>query len=125
MRIKKNSKIHYKQHNYYIIYNNYELINIFDKVGGVLTCDYDKNKALLEKTYTNCDININCDIKHNDYKEFESLYHLYGLGPIEIKDLTYDKNNKKTLDKIIKNDIQIKNKYLTNDNYGFKIYFTD
>ena len=28
---------------------------------------------------------------------------------------------KNTLDKIIKNDIKIKNKYLTNDNYGFKM----
>jgi len=45
-----------------------ELINIFNEAGGVLTCDYDKNKAFFKKTYINCNININCDIKHNDYK---------------------------------------------------------
>lgn len=96
-----------------------ELINIFNKVGGVLTCDYDKNKAFVEKT------NITCDIKHNDYENFENLYRTFGYSPYSINDLKYDINDKNTLDKIIKNDIQIKNKHLKNDNYGFKINFTN
>lgn len=101
-----------------------ELIELFNKVGGVLTCNYDKEKVWVDKT------NLKCDIKQKDYEKLEILAHDFAFSPYKLEHLKYnlnDKNtlDKNTLDKIVNTDIKNKNRYMSNDEYGYKITFID
>ena len=97
-----------------------ELIQLFEKVGGVLTCDYDKEKAWVDNT------NLKCYINPNDYVKFEHLAHDWALSrPYELEHMKYNLNDKNTLDKIINTDIKKKNPHMSNHEYGYKITFMD
>jgi hypothetical protein len=69
-----------------------DLIQLFEKVGCVLTCDYDKEKAWVDNT------NLKCYIKPKDYVKFEMLAHDFALSPYELKHLKYNFNDKNILD---------------------------
>jgi hypothetical protein len=45
-----------------------ELIELYNKVGGILTCDYDKYIVKVDKTNLKCDI-----VKSEDYSNLEIL----------------------------------------------------
>ena len=71
---------------------------------------------------------LNCDIKPKDYDKFEYLANTFALSPYELKHLKYNLNNKETktnIDKINKSKIFLKNRYLSNNEYGYKITFID
>ena len=87
-----------------------EFIELFNKVGGILYCDYNKNKAYVVNT------NLKCNITSNDYNDFTYLLNLYGCSPYKVEHLI-DKNNL--------SNIKEKNRYLSNNEYGFKINYID
>lgn len=94
-----------------------ELIDLFDKIGGVLQCDYDKNIVKILNT------NLKCDIKLSDYKKLELLSHKFALSPYNLEHLEY--NNTTQTNQIINSNIKFKNRYLKNNEYGFVITFLD
>ena len=96
-----------------------ELIELFNKVGGDLTCNYDKGKVWVDKT------NLKCDIKPKDYEKLVNLAHDFAFSPYKLEHLKYNLNDKNALDKIIISDVKNKNHYMSNDEYGYKITFID
>jgi hypothetical protein len=68
-----------------------ELIELYHKVGGILTCDYDKGLVKVENT------NLKCNIKPTDYKNLEILSFDYGCSPYEVE---YLKNKSMTSEHI-------------------------
>jgi hypothetical protein len=90
-----------------------ELITLFNKVGGILVCDYSKNEMIVKNT------NLKCNIKPTDYGLIEYTASSYAFSPYE---LNHIKNNMSS-DEIKKSTIKYKNKYLNNDEIGFEIKF--
>lgn len=87
-----------------------ELIELYNKVGGILRCDYNK------KTVNVLNTNMKCDIKPKDYPDLQGLQFAYSCG-YEVNHLKCDLKN--PADKLIKK----KNYYLNNDEYGFEIKY--
>ena len=48
-----------------------EFIELFNKIGGILYCDYNKNKAYVVNT------NLKCNITSNDYDDFTNWKKSY------------------------------------------------
>ena len=96
-----------------------ELIELFNKVGGILTCDYNKNIAYVANT------NLKCDIKPKDYEKFKSLAVEFAFSPYKLEHLKYALNDKNTMNKIINSEIKNKNYYMSNDEYGYKITYIE
>lgn len=92
--------------------NCVELIELFNKIGGILYCDYNKNKVWVHNT------NLECNIKTENYKNLEKLAHEFAFSPYELKHLTYNYINSKDI-----SNIKLKNKYLSNNEYGFTIKY--
>lgn len=103
-----------------------ELINLFYKVGGVLTCDYVENKAYIANT------NLKCKIKPKHYEKFTMLLFEFGCSPYEVEHLKYNSNKttehiKYNIDTLNRNKLytKYKNHYLSNNEYGYKITYID
>ena len=93
-----------------------ELISLFNKVGGVLVCNYNKNIVTVKNT------NLKCDILPKDFQKLEILTLEYILSPYDKRLL---KNDKMTIEECISSTIKLKNKYLKNNEYGFEIKYLD
>lgn len=91
-----------------------ELIDLFNKVDGVLICDYNKNIVFVEKT------KLKCDIKSTDYHKLERLEYDFVFSPYDVDHL---ENKSITNEQLISSDIKLKNYYMKNNEYGFKIKF--
>lgn len=91
-----------------------ELIGLFEKVGGILICDYNNKIVKVNNT------NLYCNIKSNDYKNLEKIYVDYVFSPYETEKLT---NDKLSVDEISKSTIKFVNKFLNNNDYGYKITY--
>ena len=91
-----------------------ELIDLFNKVGGILICDYNKNIVKVACT------NLKCEIKSTDLGKLEHLLYEFGHSPYEQENL---KNKNISNDEIIKSSIKLKNTYLDNDEFGFMIKY--
>ena len=87
--------------------------NLFNKVGGILICDYDKNIVKVSGT------NLKCDIKSSDYDKLTSLAHDFAFSPYELEHLKKNISS----NELVKSSIKIKNRYLDNDEFGFKITY--
>lgn len=90
-----------------------ELIDLFNKVGGILHCDYDKKKIVVKNT------NLECDIKPSNYNIISRTLYEFGFSPYEVSHI------KKAMkhDEICKSNIKLVNSYLNNDESGFEIKF--
>ncbi len=91
-----------------------ELISLFNKVGGILNCDYNKKQIIVKNT------NLKCDIQPKDYKKLELLSYEYAFSPYEIIHL---KNNKMTMEECVESNIKMFNIYMKNNEYGFEIKY--
>lgn len=98
-----------------------ELLELYERVGGVLVCNYEKNKAYVENT------NLKCDIKPIDYSKFRELSYKYYFFPKKLEYLTYNPkdNDIENTIKWYKSDIYHKDKFLTHDVYGYKLNLLD
>jgi hypothetical protein len=94
-----------------------ELIDLYNKVGGVLTCNYRNKTISVDGTNLKCNINLTTD----KTKIFE-LYNNFCYSPYDVEELT---DNKMTISEITDFDIKIYNPYLKNNQYGFKITYLD
>ena len=94
-----------------------ELIDLFEKVGGVLTCDYSKKTVIVENP------NLKCNISPKDYPRLESMTFQWECGGgaairhLEKKPITHHE--------LIHSDIKLQNKFLNNNEYGFTIDFSN
>ena len=91
-----------------------ELIDLFHKVGGKLHCDYYKNIVKVDNTL------LKCDIKSTDYKKLEYLTWTFANSPYSMEHLV---NKNISNNDIINSNIQFKNRYLKNNEYGFEIIY--
>lgn len=91
-----------------------ELIELYNKVGGTLICNYQNKKVIVLETI------LSCDIKPKDYKPLEELAHTFAFSPYE---LTHMKQSNYKIDDIINSNIKIMNRYLNNDEIGYKIVY--
>jgi glutathione peroxidase-family protein len=93
-----------------------ELIKLFNKVGGVLTCDYNKNTVIVKNT------NLKCNIKPRHYANLHHLHWEYCHSPYDITVLS---NDKMTMEESIELRIRLSNTYLKGYEYGFEITYLD
>lgn len=91
-----------------------ELIDLFNKVGGILTCDYNKNIVTVTNT------NLKCNIKPKDYDKLTELAHDFAFSPYQLEHL---ENKSISNDELVKSNIKLVNPYLKNNEYGFQIRF--
>lgn len=92
-----------------------ELIDLYNKIGGTLICNYEDKKVKVLHT------NLECEIKRNDYKPFERLLFNFGNSPYEVVHIKMLNNN---LENIVNSTIKLENKFLKNDEIGYKIIFS-
>lgn len=94
-----------------------ELLDLFEKYGGILTCDYNKNTVTMKNT------NLKCNISGQDYTRLELMTFEWSCGGgvaithLEKKPITYDE--------LIHSDIKLYNRFLNNNEYGFTIDFSN
>ena len=93
-----------------------ELIELYNKVGGILTCDYDKKIVTVKNT------NLKCDIKSSDYPKLLDLAVDFACSPYQFEHL---ENKFMSKSKVFNLDIKSKNRYLKNNEYGFEITYLD
>ena len=93
-----------------------EIIDIFEKTGGILTCDYAKMTMSIENT------RLKCKINSNDFEKIENCYVGYGYTCLDkVTELEYDKKNKDYDEKVNNSTIKFVNYRLQNNQYGFVI----
>ena len=93
--------------------NCIELINLFEKVGGILKCDYRNKKMFVANTI------LECNIYPEHYERIQFLLFEFGGSPYEVKHIKA--KNKDEIDEYIKQ----KNRFLSYDEIGFTINFTN
>jgi hypothetical protein len=88
-----------------------DLIDIYEKTGGILICDYTNNLVHVEKTRIRCNIQSN-----SDYASMEKLLFDYGCSPIKVTHLKSNNNSSNPISNFKK-----KNHFLNDGEIGFKI----
>jgi hypothetical protein len=58
-----------------------EFIELYYKVGGILTCDYDKKIVKIQNT------NLKCNIQPKDYPDLTKLNHVFAFSPYKLEHL--------------------------------------
>lgn len=91
-----------------------ELIEIFNKTGGNIICNYDTNKVKVLHT------NLECNIKPKDYKMLEYTLFEYGNSPYNV---THIKGKFMNISDIANSNIKLKNIFLNNDEIGYDVKF--
>ncbi len=96
-----------------------ELIELFNKVGGSLICNYEEKKVIVIGT------NLKCNIEtKEDNKDLEYLAHSFACSPYKLTHIKIEQPEK-NLDKIINSRIILANSYLKNDEIGFRIDYIE
>jgi len=88
-----------------------ELIELYNKVGGVLTCNYLTNRVTVANT------NLECVFNSSNYYDLECLSHTFAFSPYRMDFLENKQIN--MIDKLGKKP----NRFLSPNEYGFVISF--